>query len=140
MVSPRLAHALISAEGIIAALLVISPFPEVSLVVCAGLLAGFGVVMAVDLVGGHRHPCGCAGSNSAVTSWRLVGRNLAVASIGLALAAVPPAPFPVRLLIGAAVVSILILASSADHLAFPDSPGSRARWTIAKRWVSDRAS
>lgn len=73
------------------------------LVLVALVLITFGAVVALDLLIGERHPCGCGSSGAVDISWRLVGWNVGIAlAVSVVAWLAPPVavPWGMRLLGG----------------------------------------
>lgn len=100
------AMALIAAEGLTLATLLLPVARPLGHLAAAGLLVIYGTAMAVNLLRGRtRIDCGCGGSGQAL-SWTLVGRNAVLTAATLAATA-----FPVDLDLAQATVAVAAIAS-----------------------------
>jgi len=86
------AAALLLAEGLVVAAMLIPGARAFGLVLGAGLLLGYGIAMAVNVARGRRHiECGCGGAVQPVTP-ALLARNAMLAMLLIAGALAPAAP------------------------------------------------
>lgn len=86
------AAALLLAEGLVVAAMLIPGARAFGLMLGAGLLQGYGIAMAVNVARGRRHiECGCGGAVQPVTP-ALLARNAVLAMLLIAGALAPAAP------------------------------------------------
>ncbi|MBS1880222.1 MAG: redoxin domain-containing protein [Actinobacteria bacterium] len=103
-----LAVAVPALELALAVGLLVSPVARAAALGSAALLGSFALVVAISLLWGREPECNCFGSaGSSPLSWGLVGRDLALATLALAIAWEPRFEIAPLLLVGAAAVALI---------------------------------
>ncbi len=90
---PLLSKALPVVEVVVGTLLVLGLFVNLAATAAFGLVFVFSAVIAISLLRGRKHQCGCVGLASSTVQqiqWRLVYRNLSVLAVLVAAAATRP--------------------------------------------------
>lgn len=97
-------RALIAAEALAVALLIVPATRVAGGLLAAGLFAGYAVLMALALRDGRsRIECGCGGPPQVVSGWTL-GRNAVLVALSLAVTILPAMP------VGAAGAALALVA------------------------------
>ncbi len=116
-VAPYLGVGLIALEIGLGFALVVGLWSPWTLAAAAALLAGFGIAVAIDLLRGVVHDCGC-GVRERPISWILVVRNVVIAGATAgAFWLRPPAVEPAERLLGVfAVLGVLAVGMAATEM------------------------
>jgi hypothetical protein len=124
---PALVWAVPLTEALAAALL-LSPWRGAGALLAAGLLLGYGALMAWHRAHGHRLECGCGGDALPV-SWALVARNTVLAAMaalaGTTVTARPTGGADFAVVAGAVVLGALLYAALHQVLRLRAGPASR---------------
>lgn len=113
--APHLAILLVSAESALGIALVVGIGSPWTVVLASTLLVAITAAVAVDLLRGELHDCGC-GAGGARISWALVARNLLAAVALLVTLSLPLSTEPSARMFGAlAVLGAGLVATAAKE-------------------------
>lgn len=129
-IAPLAARAIVFAEGLVAAALLVSPWPGIAGLAAAALLLVYTAAIGVNLVRGRIDlECGCGFEPSTISLGKVVA-NLGLVALALAAASAPPATggvvwTSVRLVaLNAVIVSMILPTLWRSVARSAEAPGA----------------